>query len=66
MSGFGDRFNQWLVDRGEEPVPDEVAQALNEAGRAIADWLRENQADIATQIHSAMVALSGSIEEMED
>ena len=57
MSTFGERFNAWRVEHGEEPVPPEVVEALDAAAADTARDLRDNQDQIVREIQEFMAGL---------
>ena len=52
---FSERFNEWLIAKGKEPVDPEMAKILDLAARDTLEDLREHKEEIvaATQFFAA-------------
>ena len=67
MSKFGDRFNEWLVERGEEPVPAGTVQQLNEVAEKVVAYFREHQGGVVAGAQQLIAdCLAGEPEERDE
>lgn len=57
MSTFGNRFNQWLIERGKEPVDQEMVELLNRAADTTANYIEENRAAFGDSLRFFMAEL---------
>lgn len=58
---FGVRFNQWLVDKGEEPVSDAMAASLSDAARQVVTEMRVNRDLIKSELQRLGADLSNGV-----
>lgn len=61
MSTFGDRFNQWLVAQGKEPVSEAMVVSMNEAAKQVAAEMRANQGLIKTEMQRLGADLANGV-----
>ncbi len=48
--GFGERFNEWLIQRGREPLDADTIAAMNEAAEAVGMFLQKYRTEMVQEM----------------
>lgn len=59
MTSFSDRFNEWLIEQGKEPVSDELASVINSAAKDTLEDMKMNKEVIIKALQFFMAELTG-------
>ena len=54
--GFGEKFNEWLIEQGKEPVSEELAELMSDAMKQTIADMRRDMPKIVKQTQAFMAA----------